>query len=270
MRVRILALAALLAASSLAASSQATIPMSRATPQPGPPLAVLAAARQQVQTADYRLTGRLVRVEQSGERTSYRVALRARWFPGVLRVRLDVVSPTQAREHVLLEMRPGGKDTILIARPGDAQAAALPFRQWRSGPFGASPGEGFSYEDFLDAQYFWSGQKALGDVKYGARNCDLLLSTPGTSDETHYAAVKSWLDQASGSPVYIEKTLKGSGEMKQFTSFGLRRTEGVWGPSQVEVKTPGQTGSTLLIIDRGTPRAHLDRNDFSAALLPHF
>ena len=79
----------------------------------------LAAARQQIMTADYRLSGHLVRVDASGARTSYGVNIKAHWFPGVLRVLLEVSSPATARVHVLLEMQPGGNTTIQIAHPGD-------------------------------------------------------------------------------------------------------------------------------------------------------
>jgi len=230
----------------------------------------LAAARLQVQNADYRMSGQIVRVDSSGKRTRYGVTIEAHWFPGVLRVLVKATSPAEARVHVLLEMRPGGKSTILIAHPGDAAAKALPFKQWRAELFGASPSEGFSYEDFLDATYFWAGQKDLGEVKYGARNCDELRSTPEAADKTHYAEVTSWLDRSSGFPVYVEKTLKDSGDVKEFTYFGLRQTEGVWYANQVEEKTHGHSGSTLLVINHGAARAHLDLKDFSAARLTHF
>jgi hypothetical protein len=226
----------------------------------------LAAARQQIMTADYRLSGRLVRVDGSAARTSYGVAIKARWFPGILRVLVEVSSPATARVHVLLEMHPGGITTIQIAHPGDAVATVLPFDKWNAGPLG----DGFSYEDFIDSSYFWAGQTDMGEAKFGARNCDLLKSTPGAEDKTHYAEVKSWLDLGSAFPVYVEKTLKGSGMVKEFTYFGLRRTEGVWSASQVEAKSRGHAGSTLLIIDHGAAKAHLDVEDFSSAQLTHF
>lgn len=230
------------------------------------PQGALASARQQVETADYRLSGHLVRVDASGARTSDAVSISAHWFPGVLRVLIEIASPTEARVHVLLEMRPDGKNTIQIAHPGDKAPAALAFDKWGEGPLG----DGFSYEDFLETQYFWAGQTALGETKYGARDCDLLKSAPGPSDRTHYAEIKSWLDHTSAFPVYVEKTLKGSGLVKQFTYFGLRQTRGVWSATQVEAKIRGRAGSTLLIIDRGTPEAHLSAKDFSAAQLTHF
>ncbi len=228
--------------------------------------AALAAARTQTTTADYRLSGRLVRVDASGARTSDAISIKAHWFPGVLRLLLEVNSPGQERVHALIEMRPGGATTIQIAHPGDAAARVLPFDQWRTGPLGA----GFSYEDFVESYYFWTGQKDMGTVQFGARMCELLQSTPGAEDRTHYAEVKSWLDATSSFPVYVEKTLKGQGTVKEFTSYGLRRTEGVWSASQVEVKLRGQSGSTLLIIEHGTPRAHLGSKDFSSEQLTHF
>lgn len=229
---------------------------------PGP----LEAARAQITSADYRLSGRLVRVEANGTRTSEAISLRAHWFPGVLRVMLEVNSPAEARMHALIEMRPGGATTIQIARPGDAAPRLLPFEQWNTGPLG----EGFSYEDFVGSYAFWAGQKDLGTAKYGARTCNLLVSTPAAEDKTQYAEVKSWLDAASAFPVYVEKTQKSPGTVKEFTYYGLRRTEGVWSASQVEAKLRGQNGSTLLIIDHGTPRAHLGSKDFSFQQLTHF
>ena len=87
---------------------------------------------------------------------------------------------------------------------------------------------GFSYEDFLEQQYFWPGQTAMEQTKFGARDCDVLKSTPGAADRTHYAEVKTWLDHSIGFPVYVEKTLKGTGAVKEFTYFGLRHDGGVW------------------------------------------
>jgi len=228
--------------------------------------ATLAGVRKQVESADYRMSGRLVLVNASGARKSSEVTIRARWFPGILRVLVEVTSPAQARVHVLLEMRPGGKSTIEIAHPGDKAATVVPFEKWNEGPLG----DGFSYEDFIDSSYFWAGQTSLGVTKYGARNCDLIRSTPEGADRTQYSQVKSWLDQSSDFPVYVEKTEKASGAVKEFTYFGLRHTEGVWSATQVEAKIRGQAGSTLLIIDHGSANAHLGLKDFSSTQLTEF
>jgi hypothetical protein len=249
----------------LAGTVLATMLLPIAALSAAPPSA-LTAARQQVESADYRLIGHLVRVDASGKRTSDAVNINAHWFPGVLRVLLEVTSPAEARVHVLLEMRPDGKDTIQIAHPADKSPTALPFDKWSDGPLG----DGFSYEDFLEAQYFWAGETALGETKFGARNCDVLVSKPGASDRTHYAEVKSWLDHGSSFPVYVEKTSKGSGIVKQFTYFGLRQTHGVWSATQVEAKVRDHAGSTLLVIDRGTPAAHLAAKDFAPSEIAHF
>jgi hypothetical protein len=227
--------------------------------------AVLAVPRQRIQSADYRVSGHLVKVDGSGARTSYGVNIKAHWFPGVLRVLVEVASPASARANILLEMRPNGRNTVQIAHPGDAAPVTLPFEKWGDGLLGA----GFSYEDFLEAQYFWAGQSAQPAAKFGARDCDVVKSTPGVQDRTHYAEVKTWLDHGIGFPVYTEKTLK-DGQVKEFTYFGLRQNGGVWSASQVEMKMRGHAGSTLLIVDRGTPKANLSLNDFSPAQLTHF
>ena len=231
---------------------------------------VLTPARQLVKTADSRASGHLVQVDASGARTSYGITIKAHWFTGVLRVLVEIAPPPEAhrdaRAHILQEMRPNGRNTILIAHPGDKTPVSLPFDKWSDGPLGSD----FSYEDFLEAQYFWPGQAVVEETKYGARDCDVVKSTPGAADRTHYSEVRSWLDHNIGFPVYMEKTLQETGTVKEFTYYGLRHEGGVWSAHQVEVKLRGRAGSTLLIIDRGSAKAHLSLADFSLAQLTHF
>lgn len=231
---------------------------------------VLATPRQNVQSADFRATGHLVRVDANGARTSYAITIKAHWFPGVLRVLLQINPPksakSDARENILLEMRPNGQNVINIAHPGDSSPAILPFGKWSDGPLGP----GFSYEDFLEPEYFWPNQTVVEQTKYGARDCNVLKSTPGASDRTHYSEIRSWLDSTIGFPVYVEKTVKGTGAVKEFTYFGLRHTGGIWSASQVEVKLRGSAGSTLLIVDRGSAKANLALADFSTQQLTRF
>jgi len=238
--------------------------------------AVLAAARLRVQSADFRASGHLVSVDANGTRISLPITIKAHWFPGVLRVLMEfgsapktganALSSGHTPTHILLEMRQNGQNVIRIAHPGDAAPTTLPFEKWSEGPLGA----GFSYEDFLEPQYFWANQKALEEAKIGARDCDVFKSAPGASDRTHYSEIQTWLDKGIGFPVYVEKTLKGSGVVKQFTYSGLRHDGGVWSAHQVEVKTHAQGGSTLLIIDRGSAKANLTLKDFSPEQLTRF
>ena len=231
---------------------------------------VLAPARQLVETADYRASGHLVRVDANGNRISSPITIKAHWFPGVLRVLVELGQPAEAhrdmRENILLEMRPNGQNTIRVAYPDDAAPITVPVEKWNDSPIGP----GFNLEDFLEQQYFWPGQAVVEETKFGARDCDIVKSTPGEADRTHYSEVRSWLDHDIGFPVYVEKTQKGSGMVKEFTSFGLRREGGVWSAHQVEVKVRGRAGSTLLIIDRGSTKAHLSLKDFSPEQLTHF
>jgi hypothetical protein len=97
-----------------------------------------------------------------------------------------------------------------------------------------------------------------------------LKSSPGAADRTHYAAIKSWLDHSIGFPVYVEKTLKGTGAVKEFTYLGLRQVGGVWSANQIEEKPRGGSGSTLLIVERGTTKANLVLGDFNPEHLTHF
>jgi len=231
---------------------------------------VVAVPRQRIETADFRATGHLVRVSASGERVNSPVTLKGHYFPGVLRVLVELGQPAEAhkemRERILLEMRPNGQNSIRVAHPGDPAPSALPFEKWTDGPIGP----GFSYEDFLEPQYFWNGQTVAEGATHGGRDCDLLTSTPGASDRTHYAEIKTWLDHTIGFPVYVEKTLKGTGTVKEFMNYGIRHNGGVWSAHQLEVKVRGQAGSTLLIIDSGTAKAKLGLGDFSPEQLTHF
>jgi hypothetical protein len=232
---------------------------------------LLATPRKQIQTADFRAVGHLIAIDASGARTSFPITVKGHWFSGSLRVRVDLGQPSAAvkrdmREHILLEMHPNGENTIRLADPGDAASRSLPFDKWAAHPLGP----GFNYEDFLEQQYFWPGQTTEGLQKFGARDCDVLKSTPGPSDRTHYSEVKTWLDHSNGFPVYIEKTIKETGAVKEFTAYGLRHDEGRWSAHQLEVKTRGQAGSTLLVFDRGSAKANLTPDDFSPAQLTRF
>lgn len=234
--------------------------------------AVVARAKQQVEAADYRAVGKLVTVDAAGKRTSYALTVKARWFPGVLRALVDIVPPSnphgrhEDRVRILLEMRPNGQNSIRLAHPKDTALTTLPFEKWDEGLFGGV----FSYEDFLESQYYWQDQTVLKTAPFGARLCDVLKSTPGASDRTHYAEVESWLDHTIGYPIYVEKTQKGAGIVKQFTSFGLRQSAGVWSATQIEAKIRGRAGATLLMVDRGSAKANLSAKDFSPEQIVHF
>jgi hypothetical protein len=237
---------------------------------------LLASMRKRIETADFRATGHLVWVQPNGVRLSYPITIKAHGFPGVLRVWMEMgIAPKKLDSgpfggrmvtHALLEMRPNGQSSISIAHPGDKSPTALPVEKWSGGPLGP----GFGYEDLLEQQYFWMGQTSEGKAKFGARNCEIVKSAPGASDRTHYAQVKTWIDPSIGFPVYVEKTAKESGVVKEFTYYGIRHEEGVWSAHQVEVKVRGQPGSTLLILDRGSARANLTLADFNSAQLTKF
>jgi Outer membrane lipoprotein-sorting protein len=247
------------------------LPALRLCAQPAEVHSIIDTARQRVEAADFSATGHLVWVQPAGTRISYPITIKGRWFPGVLRVRAELGSGPKSgaaamTTHALIEMRPDGQTTILIAHPGDKSPSPLPFEKWSEGPLGSA----FSYEDFLEGQVFWPGQTFVEETKFGARDCEVVKSTPSPADKTHYAEVKTWFDRTIDFPVYVEKTVKATGAVKEFTAFGLRKDNGVWSAHQIEMKTRGQGGSTLLIIDRGTTKANLTLNDFSPAQLTRF
>ena len=235
---------------------------------------VVATARQRLESTDARATGHLVRVDASGKRTSNAISIRAHWFPGVLRVLLEIApartpapeANPDARSSILLEMRPNGQSTIRIFQPRESAPAPLAFAKWGESVFGSD----FNYEDFLEPEYYWKDQTVLKTARLGTRDCDVLRSAAGASNRSHYLEVQTWIDQTIGYPVYVEKTLKEGGAVKEFTSSGLTQSGGVWAAKQVEVKTHGRPGSSLLILERGSTRANLTLKDFSPEQIGKF
>ncbi len=67
-------------------------------------------------------------------------------------------------------MRPNGQSSIRIAHPGDKTLAVIPFDKWSDGPVGP----GFSYEDFLQQEFFWPGQSVQESVSAGAPTIAIL------------------------------------------------------------------------------------------------
>ena len=236
--------------------------------------AIVMAARQRVEASDFRATGRLVQVDAAGKRISSGITIEAHWFPGVLRVLVEIVPPKKGtgdagqdqRVSILLEMKPSGHSTIQVFHPHQPEPVTLPFDKWGESVAGTN----FNYEDFLQPEYYWQVQTILRSAKCGARDCDILKSAPAGSERSHYTEVQSSLDQTIAYPVSVEKTLKDGGAVKDFTYLGLTKSGGVWASRQVEVKQQGKPGSTLLLVERGSTKANLGMKDFSAAQISRF
>jgi len=219
---------------------------------------VLNGSRQRIEKLDYRLTGRLTRVEGNGKRTSYKFAAKARWFPDGLRVLCEISGPGSEKTSLLLHMSASGHVTIEAALPGEKAASELPFERWNDPLVGTD----FSYEDMVESQFFWKNQELLAPEKYGARDCFVLKSEPGPGERTNYDSVTSWIDRGILFPVHVVKTLRGTGQQKEFIYYGLRQEGGAWSASQVEAKVQGKPGSSILEIEGGSAKANLGRKDF--------
>jgi len=219
---------------------------------------VLTSSRQRIEKLDYRVTGRLTRVEGNGKRTNYKFVAKAHWFPDGLRVLCEISGPGSEKTSVLLQMTVSGHVTIEAVLPGEKAASVLPFERWNDPLVGTD----FSYEDMVESQFFWKHQELLAPEKYGARDCLVLKSTSGSQDRTYYSSVTSWIDRSILFPVHVVKTLRGTGQQKEFIYYGLRQVGGAWSASQVEAKLPGKPGSSILAIEWGSGKANLGRKDF--------
>ena len=215
--------------------------------------------RQRVESADFRASGHLVRVDASGNRISYPITIKAHWFPGVLRVLVEIGTALQKRRE-LAQAHPRPHPAGNAAQRAEFDPDCASRRQGaparcpltsgatdRSAPDSAT-------RIFLSRSTSGRARRCWKRPNLARAIATVLKSTPGAADRTHYAEIKTWLDHGIGFPVYVEKTLKGSGAVKEFTYFGLRQDGGVWSASQVEAKIRGQAGSTLLIIDRGSAK----------------
>jgi hypothetical protein len=218
----------------------------------------LTGSRQRIEKLDYRMTGRLTKVEGNGKRTNYKFVAKAHWFPDGLRLLCVISGSGSEKTSLLLHMNVTGHVTIEAALPGEKTASALPFERWNDPLVGTD----FSYEDMLENQFFWKNQEALPPEKYGARDCFVLKSKSGSQDRTYYDSVTSWIDRRILYPVHVVKTLRGTGQQKEFIYYGLREVGGVWSATQVEAKLQGKPGSSILVIEGGSGKANLGRKDF--------
>jgi Outer membrane lipoprotein-sorting protein len=224
---------------------------------------VLAGSRQRIEKLDYRMSGRLTRVEGNGKRTNYKFVAKAHWFPDGLRLLCEISGPGSEKTSLLLHMSVSGQLTIQTVLPGEKTASVLPFERWNDPLVGTD----FSYEDMVENQLFWKNQELLPAEKYGARDCFVLKSRPGSPDRTHYDSVTSWIDRGILFPVHVVKTQRETGQQKEFIYYGLRQVGGVWSATQVEAKLQGKPGSSLLFVEGGSGKANLGRKDFD---ISHF
>jgi len=218
----------------------------------------LTASRQRIEKLDYRMTGRLTRVEGNGKRTNYKFVAKGHWFPDGLRLLCEISGPGSEKTSLFLRMNATGHMTIETILPGEKTASVLPFEHWNDPLLGTD----FSYEDMVENQFFWKNQEALPPEKYGARDCFVLKSKPGSQDRTYYDSVTTWIDRNILFPVHVVKTLRGTGQQKEFLYFGLRQVGGLWSATQVEAKVSGKPGSSMLVIEGGSGKAKLGSKDF--------
>src|SRR6204780_3040434 len=219
---------------------------------------VLTGSRQRIEKLDYRVSGRLTRVEGDGKHTNYKFVAKAHWFPDGLRLLCEISGPGSEKTTLLLHMSVSGRLTIEAALPGEKVAKTLPFEHWNDPLVGTN----FSYEDMLENQFFWKNQEALPPEKYGARDCFVLKSKASSQDRTNYDSVTSWIDHDILFPVHVVKTLRGTGQQKDFIYYGLRQVGGQWSATQVEAKQQGKPGSSTLVVEGGSAKANLGSKDF--------
>jgi Outer membrane lipoprotein-sorting protein len=219
---------------------------------------VLTGSRQHIEKLDYRVSGRLTRVEGDGKRTSYKFVAKAHWFPDGLSVLCEISGPGSEKTILLLHMSVSGHVTIQAVPPGQKAASELPFERWNDRLVGTD----FSYEDMAESYFFWKNQEVMAPEKYGARDCFVLKSVSGLQDRTYYDSVTSWIDRSILFPVHVVKTLRGTGQQKEFIYYGLRQVGGLWSATQVEAKLQGKAGSSILAIEFGSGKANLERKDF--------
>jgi hypothetical protein len=87
----------------------------------------LTGSRQRIEKLDYRMSGRLTRVEANGKRTNYKFVGKAHWFTDGLRLLCVISGPGSEKTSLLLHMSVTGRVTIKAILPGQKIASVLPF-----------------------------------------------------------------------------------------------------------------------------------------------
>src|SRR6267142_6427524 len=90
----------------------------------------LTGSRQRIEKLDYRMSGRLTRVEGNGKRTNYKFVAKAHWFPDGLRLLCKIAAPGSEKTTLLVRMSLTGQVTIEAVLPGQKTASVLPFEHW--------------------------------------------------------------------------------------------------------------------------------------------
>ena len=181
---------------------------------------VLTGSRQRIEKLDYRMTGRLTRLEGDGKRTSYKFVAKAHWFSDGLRLLCEILGPGSEKTSLLLHMNASGHVTIEAVLPGEKGASVLPFERWNDPLVGTD----FSYEDMVESQFFWKKQELLAPEKYGARDCFVLKSMSGPQDGTYFDSVTSWIDRGILFPVHVVKTLRRTDGRRSSFTMGYGRS----------------------------------------------
>jgi hypothetical protein len=219
---------------------------------------VLAETRHRIQALDYRASGELTRLDGQGHRTTSKFSVKGHWFPDGLRLLVETTGPAATASRVLLHMSVTAHVTIEVLPPGSKVPVALTFDRWNEGILGTD----LSYEDLLENQFFWKSQEPLPPESYASHSCFVVKSAADAGDRSHYTSVTSWIDQNMFYPVHVIKTLRGTGQQKEFNYFGFRQSGAAWSATHLEVKMQGAQGSSLFVIQRGSDKARLTLKDF--------
>ncbi len=219
-----------------------------------PPAPALEAIRQRIAASDFHASGRLVRVV-GPERTTWKFAVRGHWFPDGLHLLYDITAPAQSGPARKLT-----RTLVLVDLHGRVSTRL------------ATPLPGLYFEDLAESQFLWPTQAVAGTgtdtAIVSARTCTNLRSQPAPDNPTRYSSVLSCVDPTIALPLHAAKTLKAGGQVESFAYGNLRQDAGVWVAQQITIQIPGQPGSTLLLLDRGNPHAHLTPKDFDLAQPP--
>ncbi len=222
--------------------------------------AVLANARARVEKSDVRATGRLTIVTANGARTNNSLVLASHSFPDGLRTLITVTTPDHKRERYLLTQNESGRTTIEALRAGRQDAGtpdAGALGRGRGGDIVLS--RGFCGRAVLLGEADGAG---ASEVRRARLLCAEERAGAGAADHRTRQSRRGWT-RRPGAPVYVEAVPKNGAPAKQFVFYDLEQIGGLWLSRQVEAKVEGKGGSTILLIDHGSPHAHLTRKDFS-------
>jgi hypothetical protein len=213
-----------------------------------PPADVLRKVANTGPALSFRVHGRLTEMGADGSRRVYQLSLTQKRLADRTLLLWSVTDPPQARMKILLESSDNGNVEVWRAEKG-RPAAQLAESQWAEPILGTR----LRIEDLISHYLAWADQRVTGTEPCGKGTCYVLESRPGErARSSQYASVTSLVDRLTFVPMLTRKKPRSPEPVREFRCLGTRRSGQLWVATGHEIRTPGQSGSTRVVMTGGS------------------